>query len=84
VDEVGKAIANLFLENSNSELKIKDINKILDEAALKISGIGIDVLTDENKEQTVEYRHYYTVRAELTAKAFIAAAQEQSYYGDWK
>jgi hypothetical protein len=57
-----------------------EINDELNDLAREISGVRADQLSDDNLEDKPIVRLFWTTLSELTAKVFMYAAQEQSYY----
>jgi hypothetical protein len=81
--ELGQKISNLLnnvYDSDGNTQAIREINTDLDDLARKVSGIRADELANEDMENSPIVRLFWTTRSELTAKALMEAAQQQSYY----
>jgi hypothetical protein len=82
--ELGKKATNVltghFGPETNRDQLCNEINDGLTKLAMEITGCRADQLADDNLEDKPIVRLFWTTLAELTAKMYLYAAQEQSYY----
>jgi hypothetical protein len=82
---LGKQMSNVLhnrYDADDTKKTLQAINDKLTGLTLEITGCRADQLADENLEDKPIVRLYWTTLSELTAKMFMAAAEEQSYYAE--
>lgn len=80
VEELGRQLADALLNPEGAEDKLKAINEELNKAAMEVTGIRADLLSDENLESSPLVLLYWTTLSQLTQMAFTSAAQHQAYH----
>lgn len=83
LERLGKKMSNVFhnvFDDEGNRTALKEINDELANAARKISGVRADQLANEDLDDKPIVRLYWATLSELTAKMFVYASLEQSYY----